>query len=667
MQSQIGQITWLNEVLPEHCVCPVCSSAAPKQLVLETPSTAGDFQLLRLVVCSICGARFWTDLTVFAYESDIEYSWSTDFYVQQGASIDSLIEPIARLPTTQIENCLEIACGYGFSIDAAQLLFDWKVVGVDPSPLARSGKAALGVDIRPIYAHADTELGGPFDVVYGSEVIEHIPAPAEFLGICRAHLAADGILVLTTPDGDSIRPDVPQSALLPILSPGHHLVLYNAESFERVVRSAGFPWVEVVRREHGLVLYASDRLPAFDLLAPLDRGLFRKYLSAAIARTGLPPKLSFGLKYRLLKELVNATEHDEALTLFDRIVSDCRSNFDVSLEPPAIDALTDAIKAGSDTGDFVTPFCLPGIFFCRGIIALNASPHPGQAAIWFDAASATATAFRAAYQKLGIDDGETGVIEQQSAELAIFALCHADPQSAVARLKAMNQPGEAFVKSVVFRLVDLGVTDAAWDAAQLSATPALGAFVDGWDGLIKGGRDSEAHAAFTAAGVAGGDIALRAWSGDMLVLSSFDPDAAVALGRELRTAAGVDLSPLFIRLVDHGHLAYAAIVEPLVAQKETWRLNAARGMLAMLHTKRHAIAAGFFGKAFDQAGGDASDAERWILKYRELMAFIAGGDLISARSVITAIENAGGAVPEDVRNSVKKLSNSHSAIKRLPE
>ena len=99
------------------------------------------------------------------------------------------------------------------------MLFGWRTVGVDPSPLAAAGKTALDLDIRPIYADADTALGGPFDVVYGSEVIEHVPTPHDFLKICRAHLAPGGVLVLTTPDGDDIRPDVPASALLPILSP----------------------------------------------------------------------------------------------------------------------------------------------------------------------------------------------------------------------------------------------------------------------------------------------------------------------------------------------------------------------------------------------------------------------------------------------------------------
>jgi SAM-dependent methyltransferase len=655
MQPQIGHINWLDAISPERCICPVCGSDAPKRLILETPSTTSEFQLLRLVGCTICEARFWTDLTIFVYESDIEYSWSTDFYIEQGASIDSLLEPIARLPTGEIKNCLEIACGYGFSIDAAQVLFGWTVVGVDPSPLARSGAAALGVDIRPIYAHADTELGGPFDLVYGSEVIEHIASPSDFLTICRAHLAPGGILVLTTPDGDSICPDTSQSVLLPVLSPGHHLVLYNAESFERVVRNAGFLWVKVVPREHGLVLYASDRVQSIDLNAPLDRGLFRRYLTSAIARTGLPAQLSFGLKYRLFKELANGALHQEALALFDQIAGDCRRDFGVTLDPPIIDELIGAIRTGSDTGHFTTPFCLPGIFFCRGIIQLNASATPGEAAIWFDAASGTASAFRAAYQKLGIDDGETGVIEQRAAELAIFALCHAEPQSATARLRAMLSPRQIFIKEVVFRLVDLGFTEAARDVAGLYESAALAAFVDGWDGLVTGGRDAETHAAFIAAGAAGGDIALRAWSGDMLILASSQPDEAVALGRELRTSASIDLAPLFMRLVDHGHMVHAAMVAPLVAQQESWRLNAARGILAMLHARQPQNAVLLFRKAFDQARGSASNAELWALRYREALALNAAGDIPAARDVLNEIEAAGDAVSEDVRSGVRKL------------
>jgi SAM-dependent methyltransferase len=453
MQLELGQIVWLAGETPDAPPCPACGTGGRKALVLETPSLveAQKSAPLRLVICGNCGTRYWTDLSLFEYEGEDGYFWSTRFYVEQGAAPDDLIGPIAALAGTNIQSYLEIGCGFGFSLDAGHILFGWRAVGIDPSPLARAGRTALDIDIRPIYADTDTELGGPFDLVYASEVIEHVPDPHAFLKICRAHIAPGGTLALSTPDGSTLGRDTTPALLMPILSPGHHLVLYTPESLSTVVRAAGFGHVAVVKRAHNIVLYASDRPFATDLRAPLDRELYRSYLRQAIARPRQPPELRTGLIYRLFRDLVNAGRYDDAQSIFEDIVEDCRSRFGFTLSPDMAPSLAEAVRRC----EFKAPFCLPGLYFFKGLALLNGSPTPGEAAPWLDAALVAAQAFRAAYHTVGIDDGETGEIETMAAELAVLALCFTDPDVAAARARRLASQG-ADIGRVFMRLVDLG-------------------------------------------------------------------------------------------------------------------------------------------------------------------------------------------------------------------
>ena len=453
MQHELGKIVWLTGETEAAPPCPVCGDDRPKTQVLETASLieVQKTDPIRIVECPRCHTRYCTDLDVFEYELGANYHWSARFYVEQGASLDDLIDPIARLPEGGIESCLEIGCGFGFSLDAGRTLFGWRSVGVDPSPLARFGREALDIDIRPIYADVDTELGGPFDLVYGSEVIEHVAAPRDFLKICRAHLIPGGTLILSTPRGDVLGPDLSPALLMPILSPGHHLILFNAQSLDELVRTAGFTHTQVVVRAHNLMIYASDRPLAIDASKPLDRALYRSYLTAVLAKPGRPPELRTGLTYRLFKDLVNSGLYDQALPVFEDVVRDCRDRFGMELSPAAAEAAGAKIRKL----EFDAPFCLPGIYFFRGIVALNASPDPGEAAAWFDAAQVAAQAFRAAYRTVGIDDGETGEIERLAPELALLGLCHSDPDTAVNRARRMAGKGTR-LDTMFCRLVDLG-------------------------------------------------------------------------------------------------------------------------------------------------------------------------------------------------------------------
>ena len=630
-----ARVNWSEPSATELRSCPVCGAGDAKKAILQTSSLAPGRGTITLLRCASCTNLFWDDLEPFAYEEGTGYPWSTGFYVEQGAGVDALIEPIARISANRVRRYLELGCGYGFSIDAARRLFDWQCLGLDPSPLGRAGRHDLEIDVRPIYATTDIDLGGKFELVYASEVIEHVGDPRKFLEICAAHLAPGGVLALTTPDAGSITSDMPLAELMLALSPGHHLVLYSADGLRHLLNDAGFETVSVQSRGHRLVAYASHGPLDFDTAAPLDRSLYRRYLSQVLERGDLAPSLRRGLTYRLLKEWTNAADYNAARELLLALSADIRRAFDIAVDAPISAETLSCIRSGAITGRFGAPWCLAGILYCAGMIAQNGTDEPAVAVERFDAAALVAGAFRQAYASIGIDDGETAAIELDAPFQALLSLCRVDPSGAVARLGDVSPSRSGEIRqAIVFCLIDLGHLELAVSAG--AAMPALHALAQGFVALHRFGDGKDALALFDRAATAGGQIGARAREG---MLPATHQAILSASKREIGTliaglfdrieAPSAGLAPIMLSLVDLGQFEAADRLDGLIAGSADWRLSNARGMLALLHHQRPDAAAAFFGDAWTgalAAGAEADPATRCRIKHHEVLARLVARD-----------------------------------------
>jgi 2-polyprenyl-6-hydroxyphenyl methylase/3-demethylubiquinone-9 3-methyltransferase len=100
------------------------------------------------------------------------------------------------------KTALDVGCGAGLLAEPLARL-GAKVTGIDASPdviaVARDHAAAMGLEID--YRVGDVQaLGGAFDLITCMEVIEHVADPAAFVGALAKRLAANGLLIMSTPN-----------------------------------------------------------------------------------------------------------------------------------------------------------------------------------------------------------------------------------------------------------------------------------------------------------------------------------------------------------------------------------------------------------------------------------------------------------------------------------
>lgn len=411
--------------------CPACADTAPKPVRLQVRSAIPPCPELPLVLCNHCGTSFFPTLKEPEYETAHATKEALAFYLEQGAGIDVMAEPLAAIDPSKVQRYLEIGCGFGFSLDFARSVFGWSVQGIDPGFAANFGREMLDLPIASTYLRTPADAGPePFDLVLCSEVVEHVFEPLGFLEILRGVLAPGGTLLLTTPNAGAIAPDTPAGILVPLLSPGYHVTLYSRAGFEALLRRAGFTAVQVT--EHGPTLRAAVSMTegTADLSRRLDRDRYIDYLRERARAIAPDTPLGLGLRYRRLKELTHAGRFAEAEEAAHQVVEACRARFGFDLDKPGeLLAWTDW---PADLAAFHAraPFSLCGILYCLGMLAWLHHGNRDLARTCFQAAAMAGEHARAVLQKIGADDGETDDLAWRARGYAAQILAWTNPAAA---------------------------------------------------------------------------------------------------------------------------------------------------------------------------------------------------------------------------------------------
>ena len=142
------------------------------------------------------------------------------------------------LPWQRGGNLLEIGCGNG---DRLALFRDlgWKVNGIEPDTGAAQLASARGLDVRSATLQPGVLSAGTFDAILMSHVIEHVPDPQETIRECHRLLRPDGMLVMLTPNTDSLGHRWFGKDWLH-LDPPRHLHLFNSLNLTKLCANAEF-------------------------------------------------------------------------------------------------------------------------------------------------------------------------------------------------------------------------------------------------------------------------------------------------------------------------------------------------------------------------------------------------------------------------------------------
>ena len=360
--------------------CPVCGDAAPRAAVLDVPSMAPPHPLLTLLRCPACGSGHFDPpgITSFAdLGQNREDFWR--FYVEVGGGVWETIWPVLA-DTAPRATLLDVGCGFGFAVDCWSRLGRGEAVGVELADYGQVGARLLGITVYDRLLDDCAPLAGRrFDVVYASEVIEHVPDPRAFVAMLARYVADDGVLVLTTPAMAFVTPADHSPTLHAALAPGFHGFLLSAEAFADTARRSGFVHVDARVLGERQILWASRVPLRVDTTASRMFPQYLRYLEALVDRDDPASPVWQGMAYRLVKEWSNGGQPHRAHALAQRLMAALAIAYGADVaDPERTLARLRACGSLQEVGKAM-PYFLPNLYFHLGNLALAAGRDAAQA------------------------------------------------------------------------------------------------------------------------------------------------------------------------------------------------------------------------------------------------------------------------------------------------
>jgi SAM-dependent methyltransferase len=195
-------------------------------------------------------------------------------------------------------NVLEFGCGTGqYASGWAKQGISW--AGVEASPRMIEFCRARGCNVMEA-SEVPKLPSRTFDLVYFSQVLEHVLDPRTFLQEVYRLLAHGGIVHLDVPNHDSLAATLrklnPRSSDYGFIQPPHHLIAYTRRSLSAVTSAAGFStrYMEAVPNNHPVLgqLMVLQR-PLHRVLMAIDSALGTGSLLVAILEKAEAPANSF--------------------------------------------------------------------------------------------------------------------------------------------------------------------------------------------------------------------------------------------------------------------------------------------------------------------------------------------------------------------------------------
>lgn len=478
-----GWLRW-QQNRPRELLCPACQKTSLMTSRLDTASPAHKFRRFTLYECSICQTGHFADLKAPAYEGKkpksgerIRETAALKYYLEQGAGLLSMVQPFLPLVHRKKLSLLEIGTGYGLALHFAREALGWQVTGYDPSSLARVGAEDLDLNILPIYLDQHTTLEtGPVDLVYSSEVIEHVADPDGFLRPLKQALKPEGILILTTPDIAGLVKERPLDSLLPLVSPGSHLILFSKAGLKHTLKRAGFTHITITSSGDTLIAYGSATKQSLtDKPSPQ---LFRKYLAKQTDKFRNHRQLFSGFCGRLFKEQVNAGKFAAAEKTLQQLNQCWLKQYQLDLNKLDDFQFPDPNQLRFEKFAQRLPLNLPMVLYHAGVLAMNHNSDMERAIQRFEACLISEQILQAALLPVNVVDLETRILAGYANALVIGLRANAQTELASQRLTKAKQAGFPKECKSAYANAQLDVFSAAANTGQWEIARPLANGID---------------------------------------------------------------------------------------------------------------------------------------------------------------------------------------------
>jgi SAM-dependent methyltransferase len=374
--------------------CKVCCAEGTMALCAAAPHIARPENEVLFSQCSTCASiSALEDITDFDQIQEGDADIFLRQYVESTAGLWEMFWPPASLQDAATKSFLDVGCGYGFTADAWKTVLHPHAFGCDPARYASAGRQTLGEHIHhALLDDVSSLLGARFDVVYSSEVIEHVPDPRGFVRMLEARLNPSGTLVLTTPAADFIRPGNDPATTMAALAPGFHGFLFSRDAMESLLRASGFAHVTVERHNERLIAWASH--------APILRrsvdanlaNLYARYQSLKIetlrdCTDERQQSLLVGFAYRLFKDRMLRGNTEGLAELRQLLLAHMVPGHDLNQENPTeLAQHFTNLDAGATAFGTLARYCFPQLALLMGFYADSLERRQDKAYAWFELA-----------------------------------------------------------------------------------------------------------------------------------------------------------------------------------------------------------------------------------------------------------------------------------------
>jgi len=211
--------------------CNLCQSSKNKLL-----SKKNSYQIVR---CANCGLVYINPRASVSYICNLykENKSSPFDYYYNLTKIDKerfkkLFSEINKYRKSG--RVLDFGCATGSFLQVAKE-YGYQVHGVEVNPSAAAyARNVLGLDILEGTVNKFSYKEDFFDIVHMGDVIEHLPDPLSTLKLVNIFMKKEGLLILTTPNFNSILTKIFQ------IKPEEYLYYFNKDTLHKMIELAGF-------------------------------------------------------------------------------------------------------------------------------------------------------------------------------------------------------------------------------------------------------------------------------------------------------------------------------------------------------------------------------------------------------------------------------------------